>query len=68
MQTPFHPRYIERVAPGSQAASHAELLRPETVLLAVAGRAVADAPFNDVLGPSCHAAIEDNISLAIRRF
>ena len=57
MQTPFHLRYVERVAPGSQAAGHAELLRPETVLLAVAGRAVADAPFNDVLGPSWHAML-----------
>jgi hypothetical protein len=50
-KTPFHPRYVECVIPGSQAAVHAELLRSGTVLLAVAGRAVANVPFSDVLGP-----------------
>jgi hypothetical protein len=53
-ETPYlHPRYVERVAPGSQAAGHAELLRSGTVLLAVAGSGAANIPFNDVLGPLC---------------
>ena len=43
--TPGAAKYVERVVPGSQAAAHAPRLRPHTRLLTVAGRAVADVPF-----------------------
>jgi hypothetical protein len=48
---PGAAKCVERVLPGSQAAAHAPRLRPHTRLLAVAGHAVADKPFQACPAP-----------------